>query len=149
MPSFAGDPRHERLVAVLVPLLRRTCLPGGGGFGGSYELRLAVDEAEALGGIDLIRSAMRKAARSLGWTRLQTFGGSYPQVAVAGVVDQREVPQEFAAVVEDYRMGRMRASAEVVSQTLQDGRRRAVPGSVYVTTQEFRAAFASTEGVPE
>jgi hypothetical protein len=110
---------------------------------------LAVDEAEALGGIDLIRSAMRRAARSLGWTRLQTFGGSYPQVAVAGVVDQREVPDEFASAVEDYQMGRMRASAEVVSQTLRDGRRRAVPGSVYVTTQEFRAAFASTEGVPE
>jgi hypothetical protein len=61
-------------------------------------------------------------------------------------VDQREIPEEFTAVVEDYRMGRMRASAEVVSQTLQDGRRRAVPDSVYVTTQEFRAAFA--EGVP-
>ncbi|MGG7568723.1 hypothetical protein [Streptomyces sirii] len=88
---------------------------------------------------------MRKAARLLGWSRLQTFGGSYPQVAVAGVVDQREVPEEFAAAVEDYRMGRMRASAEVVSQTIQDGRRRAVPGSVYATTQEFRAAVA--EGV--
>ncbi|MFJ4467359.1 hypothetical protein ACIP2X_07620 [Streptomyces sp. NPDC089424] len=85
----------------------------------------------------------------LGWSRLETFGGSYPQGAVAGVVDQREVPEELAGVVEDYRMGRMRASAEVVSQPIQDGRRRAVPGSVYVTTQEFRAAFAAVEGVPE
>jgi hypothetical protein len=146
MPSFAGDPRHERLVAVFVPLLRRSCPPGGGGFGGSYELRLAVDEAEELGGVDLIRSAMRKAARSLGWSRLQTFGASYPQVALAGVVDQREVPEEFAAAVEEYGMARMRASAEVVSQTLQDGKRRSVPGSVFVTAQEFRAAYA--EGVP-
>ncbi|MFG2638750.1 hypothetical protein ACGFX8_34185 [Streptomyces sp. NPDC048362] len=147
MPSFAGDPRHERLVAVLVPLLRRSCPSGGGGFGGSYELRLAVDEAEALGGMDLIRSAMRKAARSLGWSRLQTFGGVYRQVAVAGVVDRREVPEEFASVVEGYRLDRMAASAEVISETLKDGRRRAVPGSVLVTTQEFRAAFAAAEGV--
>ncbi len=97
--------------------------------------------------MDLIRSAMRKAARSLGWSRLQTFGGLYPQVAVAGVVDRREVPEEFAAVVEDYRLDRMAASAEVISETLKDGRRRAVPGSVFVTTQEFRAAFAAAEGV--
>lgn len=96
MPSFAGDPRHERLVAVLVPLLRRSCPPGGGGFGGSYELRLGVDEAEELGGVALIRSAMRKAGRSLGWARLQTFGGSFPQVVVAGVVDRREIPAQFA-----------------------------------------------------
>ncbi|MGW8953921.1 hypothetical protein [Streptomyces sp. NPDC055709] len=108
---------------------------------------MGADEAEVLGGVDLIRSAMRKAARSLGWSRLQTFGGSYPQVAVAGVVDRRELPEEFAAAVEDYRRGRMRASVQVISQTLQDGRHRAVPGSVYVTTQEFRAAFAAREGV--
>ncbi|MGW7465323.1 hypothetical protein ACWGJT_11555 [Streptomyces xantholiticus] len=142
MPSFAGDPRHERLVAVLVPLLRRSCPPGGGGFGGSYELRLRVDEAEELGGVDLIRSALRKAGRSLGWARLQTFGGSFPQVAVAGVVDRREIPEEFAAAVEEYELARGRASAEVVERTWQDGKPRAVPGSVFVAAQEFRAAYA-------
>ncbi|MFB7977628.1 hypothetical protein [Streptomyces vinaceus] len=142
MPSFAGDPRHERLVAVLVPLLRRSCPPGGGGFGGSYELRLGVDEAEEFGGVDLIRSALRKAGRSLGWSRLQTFGGSFPQAAVAGVVDRREIPEEFAAAVEEYQMERRRAAAEVVGQTLLDGRPRAVPGSVFVVAQEFRAAYA-------
>ncbi|MET8298890.1 hypothetical protein ABZW02_33345 [Streptomyces sp. NPDC005180] len=142
MPSFAGDPRHERLVAVLVPLLRRSCPPGGGGFGGSYELRLGVDEAEELGGVDLIRSALRKAGRSLGWSRLQTFGGSFPQAAVAGVVDRREIPEEFAAAVEEYQMERGRAAAEVVGQTLLDGKPRAVPGSVFVVAQEFRAAYA-------
>ncbi|MFJ3206275.1 hypothetical protein [Streptomyces sp. NPDC086989] len=142
MPSFAGDPRHERLVAVLVPLLRRSCPPGGGGFGGSYELRLGVDEAEELGGVDLIRSALRKAGRSLGWSRLQTFGGSFPQAAVAGVVDRREIPEEFAAAVEEYQMERGRAAAEIVGQTLLDGKPRVVPGSVFVVAQEFRAAYA-------
>ncbi|MGA4980331.1 hypothetical protein [Streptomyces cinereoruber] len=145
MPSFAGDPRHERLVGVLVPLLRRSCPPGGGGFGGSYELRLGVDEAEELGGVALIRSAMRKAGRTLGWARLQTFGGSYPQAAVAGVVDRREVPAEFTAAVEEYELQRGRAAAEVIGRTFEDGKPRAVPGSVFVVAQEFRAAYA--EGV--
>ncbi|MFD8197846.1 hypothetical protein [Streptomyces wuyuanensis] len=142
MPSFAGNPRHERLVAVLVPLLRRSCPPGGGGFGGSYELRLGVDEAEALGGVALIRSAMRKAGQSLGWAKLQTLGGSFPQVAIAGVVDRREVPGEFAAAVEEYELQRGRAAAEVIGQTVEDGKPRAVPGSVFVVAQEFRAAYA-------
>ncbi|MFB6477383.1 hypothetical protein ACFCXF_02840 [Streptomyces virginiae] len=142
MPSFEGDPRHERLVAVLVPLLRRSCPPGGGGFGGSYERRLGVDEAEELGGVDLIRSALRKAGRSQGWSRLQTFGGSFPQVAVAGVVEGREIPGEFAAAVEECQLARRRASVEVIGRTWQDGRPRAVPGSVFVLAQEFRAAYA-------
>ncbi|NEA46615.1 hypothetical protein [Streptomyces sp. SID10815] len=145
MPSFAGDPRHERLVGVLVPLLRRSCPPGGGGFGGSHELRLRVDEAKELGGIALIRSAMRKAGQSLGWVRLQTFGGSFPQVAVAGVVDRREASAEFAAAVEEYQLQRGRTAVEVMGRTRQDGKPRAVPGSVFVVAQEFRAAYA--EGV--
>ncbi|HSA49832.1 MAG TPA: hypothetical protein VLH10_06930 [Yinghuangia sp.] len=145
MPSFAGDPRHERLAAVLVPLLRRACPPGGGGYGGSYELRLGVDEAEALGGVDLIRSAMRKAARSVGWSRLQTYGGTFPHVAMAGVTDRRDVPEEFAVAVEEYQMARMRAAVDTVSRKREDGRTRAVPGSVYLTPQEFRAALAEAE----
>lgn len=128
-----------------MPLLRRSCPPDGGGFGGSYELRLGVDEADELGGVDLIRSALRKAGRSLGWSRLQTFGGSFPQVAVAGVVDRREIPEEFAAAVEEYDLQRGRAAVEVIGQTFEDGKPRAVPGSVFVLAQEFRAAYA--EGV--
>lgn len=90
----------------------------------------------------LIRSAMRKAARSLGWDRLQTYGGEYPSVTVAGVTDRREIPEPFAHVVEGARLERGRAAMEVVSRTMSDGKRRAVPGSVFVTTQEFRAAYA-------
>lgn len=145
MSSFAGGLRHERLVAVLVALLRRSCPLGGGGYGGSYELRLGLDEAGEWGGVDLIRSALRKAGRSLGWSRLQTFGGSFPQAAVAGVVDRREIPVEFAVAVEKYQMERGRAAAEVVGQTLLDGKPGAVPGCVFVVAQEFRAVYA--EGV--
>ncbi|MFF4694860.1 hypothetical protein [Streptomyces chattanoogensis] len=143
MPSFAGDPRHERLVAVLVPLLRRSC-PAGGGFGGAYELRLGVDEAEELGGVALIRSAMRKAGRSLGWAKLQAFGGSSRRL-LWRVWRTGEVPAELAAEVEEYALQRGRAAAEVVGQTLEDGKPRAVPGSVFVVAQEVRAAYA--EGV--
>jgi len=81
----------------------------------------------------------------LGWTKLQTYGGSFPRAAVAGVVDRREVPEEFAAAVEEYELQRGKAAAEVMGQTAEDGRPRAVPGSVFLVTQEFRAAYA--EGV--
>ncbi|GHF27191.1 hypothetical protein GCM10010218_05160 [Streptomyces mashuensis] len=49
--SSAKDPRHIKLAAVLAPLLRRTSPEGGGGFGGSYELRLSAEEAAELGGL--------------------------------------------------------------------------------------------------
>jgi hypothetical protein len=88
---------------------------------------------------------MRTAGRSLGWTKLQTFAGSFPQVAVAGVVDRREIPEEFAAAVEEYELKRGRAAAEDVGRTWQDGKPRAVPGSAFVVAQELRAAYA--EGV--
>jgi len=143
MPSYTGDPRHTELVAVLVPLLRRTCPADGGGYGGAYELRLGPEEAQGLGGVDLIRSAMRKAARTLGWSKLQTYGGAYPQVTVAGVVDQREIPDAFASAVEESRMARQHAAAEAVSRYMQDGKTHATRGSVYLTTQEFRAAHAA------
>ncbi|MFD9795492.1 hypothetical protein ACFWXK_31585 [Streptomyces sp. NPDC059070] len=143
MPSFAQDPRRHKLVDVLVPLLRRTVPEEAGGYGGAYELRLTAQEADELGGVDLIRSAMRKAARSLGWSRLQTYGGVYGRAAVAGVVDQREIPEPFATVVEAHRREREHAAVETVSRNMQDGKHRAVPGSVFVTAQEFRAAYAA------
>ncbi|MFJ9468240.1 hypothetical protein [Streptomyces caniferus] len=76
--------------------------------------------------------------------KLQTFGGSIPQVAVAGVVDGREVPAEFAAAVEEYELQRGRAAAELIGRTWQVGEPRAVPGSVFVVAQEFRAAYAES-----
>ncbi|MEU9148928.1 hypothetical protein, partial [Streptomyces sp. NPDC048349] len=139
LPKPSPVRTNHRLNQDNTPVRQNGTTPG---FGGSYELRLGVDEAEELGGVDLIRSALRKAGRSLGWSRLETFGGSFPQVAVAGVVDRREIPEEFAAAVEEYQSARGRASAEVIGQTWQDGRPRAVPGSVFLVAQEFRAAYA-------
>ncbi|MGA5704492.1 hypothetical protein [Peterkaempfera bronchialis] len=64
-------------------------------------------------------------------------------MALAGVVDQREVPEEFATAVERHQMDRMRNAAEAVSQRITSGTARAVRGSVFVTVQEFRAAHAA------
>lgn len=41
-------------------------------------------------------------------------------------------------------MQRGRAAAEVIGRTWQDGKPRAVPGSVFVVAQEFRAAYAES-----
>ncbi|WP_030276393.1 hypothetical protein [Streptomyces sp. NRRL B-24484] len=141
MPSLAADPRHSRLVAVLPPLLTRSCPPRAGGYGGAWEVRLARAEAEDLGGLDLLRSAMRVAARSLGW-RFETYGAPTLYGVVAGIVDRRPVPDEFADTVERFRETRMRAAVETADRNRADGRQRAVLGSVFVTTQEFRAALA-------
>ncbi|GAA2810815.1 hypothetical protein GCM10010441_39310 [Kitasatospora paracochleata] len=143
MPSHTADPRHTHLVAVLPPLLTRSCPPRAGGFGGAWEVRLTRAETEDVGGLDLLRSAMRTAARSLGWTRVETYGIATLYGAVAGIVDRRPVPEEFAAAIERFREERMRAAVETVYRNRADGRQRAVPGSVFVTTQEFRAALAA------
>ncbi|MDJ0344199.1 hypothetical protein QMK19_29210 [Streptomyces sp. H10-C2] len=143
MPSHASDPRHQRLVAVLPPLLARTCPPDGGGYGGAYELRLTGREVRELGGLDLLRSALRAAARSQGWTRVETYGtDTAVGEAVVGVVDRREAPGGFAEAVDRHRQKRMRTAVETVARNRAEGTRRTVPGSVVLAAQEFRAALA-------
>ncbi|MER6639033.1 hypothetical protein ABT285_26205 [Streptomyces microflavus] len=63
----------------LVPLLRRNCPEGADGYGGSYQVNLDDEEALELGGVELIRAAMRKAARQLGWkvTTIERAGTRY------------------------------------------------------------------------
>ncbi|MEW1911262.1 hypothetical protein AB0442_22910 [Kitasatospora sp. NPDC085895] len=141
MPSPAADPRHARLVTVLPPLLTRSCPPQAGGYGGAWEVRLTRAETEDLGGLALLRSALRSAAHSLGW-RAGTYGAPTLYGAVAGIVDWRLVPEEFAGAVDRYRQERMRAAVETAERNRADGGQRAVRGSVFVTTQEFRAALA-------
>ncbi|MGW7194731.1 hypothetical protein [Streptomyces chryseus] len=61
------------MAEALVPLLRRICPEGAGGYGGYYQVNLGDEKAETLGGVELIRAAMRKAAKQLGW-KVVTFG---------------------------------------------------------------------------
>ncbi|WP_405681954.1 hypothetical protein [Streptomyces sp. NBC_00057] len=94
MASYAKDPRCIAMADALVPLLRRACPENGGGYGGSYQVNLDDEEAVGLGGVELIRAAMRKAARQLGW-KATTIGmiGTRHGTMVA-VSDTREVPEE-------------------------------------------------------
>lgn len=39
MASYAKDPRCAAIAEALVPLLRRNCPQGNGGYGGYYSLR--------------------------------------------------------------------------------------------------------------
>ncbi|WP_245685753.1 hypothetical protein [Streptomyces yerevanensis] len=73
MASYAKDPRCLAMAEALVPLLRRVCPEGAGGYGGSYQVNLDDEEAVGLGGVELIRAAMRKAARQLDW-KVTTIG---------------------------------------------------------------------------
>src|SRR3954467_5708335 len=115
MASYAKDPRCIAMAEALVPLLRRSCPENAGGFGGSYQVNLDDEEAVGLGGVELIRAAMRKAARQLDWT-VETIGwiGTRFGTMVA-VRDTREVPEEFRAVVDAAMEKRMSAAVARVS----------------------------------
>ncbi|MEV6207309.1 hypothetical protein [Kitasatospora sp. NPDC051914] len=140
MPSLAADPRHTHLLTVLPPLLTRSCPPRAGGYGGAWEIRLTHAEAEEVGGLDLLRSAMRAAARSLGW-RFETYGMATHDGVIVGIVDRRPVPQEFTGEVERVWLPRMRTAVETVEQHRADASQRVASGSVSAATREFRAAL--------
>ncbi|WP_314223576.1 hypothetical protein [Streptomyces zaehneri] len=141
MASYAKDPRCIAMAEALVPLLRRACPEGAGGFGASYQVNLDDEEAVGLGGVELIRAAMRRAARQLGW-KVTTIGmiGTRFGTMVA-VQDTRDVPEEFRAVVDAAVEQRM--SAALAKVWGEPGEAPVQRGSVTLMTQEFRAAVAS------
>ncbi|MFD9061141.1 hypothetical protein ACFVZ3_06425 [Kitasatospora purpeofusca] len=110
MPSFADDPRRGRLVSALVPLLADSCPKGGGGYGGAFEVRLPFSEVEELGGLGLFRSALRAAGRSLDW-KVETYGVAGAE-SIAGAVDRREVPAEFAEAIDQHMGAKKRDAIE-------------------------------------
>ncbi|MEU5632218.1 hypothetical protein ACH47C_23915 [Streptomyces rishiriensis] len=141
MASYAKDPRCIAMAEALVPLLQRACPEGAGGYGGSYQVNLDDEEAVGLGGVELIRAAMRRATRQLGW-KVTTIGmiGTRFGTMVA-VQDTRDVPEEFRAVVDAAMEQRM--SAALAKVWGEPGEAPAHRGLVTLMTQEFRAAVAS------
>ncbi|MEU0896803.1 hypothetical protein [Streptomyces massasporeus] len=115
MASYAKDPRCMAMAEAMVPLLRRSCPEGAGGYGGSYQVNLDDEEAVGLGGVELIRAAMRKAARQLDW-QVESIGwiGTRFGTMIA-IRDRREVPEAYRAVVDAARYERMRAAVARVS----------------------------------
>ncbi|WP_033416349.1 hypothetical protein [Streptomyces canus] len=139
MASSAKNPRCIAMAEALVPLLG-SCPKDAGGFGDSFQVNLDDEEAVELGGVELIRAAMRKAARQLDW-KVDTIGwiGTRFGTMVA-VRDTREAPEAHRAAVDAAMYELMSATAARVS-----GEPREVPtprGSVALMTQEFRAAVA-------
>ncbi|PAZ11772.1 hypothetical protein CLM62_33700 [Streptomyces sp. SA15] len=131
------------MAEAMVPLLRRSCPEGAGGYGGSYQVNLDDEEAVGLGGVELIRAAMRKAARQLDWKawKAETIGwiGTRFGTMVA-IRDTREVPEEHRAVVDAAMYERM--SAAVARVSAEPGEAPVQRGSATLMTQEFRAAVA-------
>lgn len=88
----------------------------------------------------LIRAAMRKAARQLGWkaTTIGMIGTRHGTMVV--VSDTREVPEERSTVINDAMNDRMRAALhEVWGEPSPAPVQR---GSVALMAQEIRAAVA-------
>lgn len=124
-----------------MPLLQRSCPDGGGGYGGGCQMNLDDEEAVGLGGVELIRAAMRKAARTLGWkvNTLGMIGTRHGTIVV--IQDLREAPEEFAKAVNDDMNERMMAALHRVWS--EDGEPPAQRRTVALQTQEFRAAVAA------
>ncbi|MBG7696588.1 hypothetical protein HCJ76_00315 [Streptomyces sp. MC1] len=124
----------------VVPLLRRACPDGASGHGGYYQVNLDDEEAVGLGGVELIRAAMRKAAKQLGW-KVTTLGwtGTRHGTMVA-VQDTREAPGEFRDVVDEAMNDKVRAALHKVWG--EPGAAPVQRGSVPLMSQEFRAAVA-------
>ncbi|MEU5239715.1 hypothetical protein ACH4UR_25345 [Streptomyces lydicus] len=153
MPTSAPDPRRSALIAVLVPLLRASCPPDAGGYGGSVELRMPDAEADELGGADLLRSSLRAAARQLGW-KTETYGMVGTQLGtMVGVVDRRDVPAPFAEVVQSDMARRMRAAVDRVGRLGTEPVKPppAAGTDPHMPTAAFRIAYAEArqdESVP-
>ncbi|MET9088974.1 hypothetical protein ABZX77_45060 [Streptomyces sp. NPDC004237] len=142
-PSLSKDPRCVALVEALKPALQATCPEGAGGYGGALQANLHPADAQILGGVELIRAAMRRAARQLGW-RAQTVGRAGEHLAVVIVQDIREAPAEYAdALEEDHqRVGRemvQRMSAAADEQALN----ASGPSPVERQTEAFLQAARS------
>ncbi|MFE8910847.1 MULTISPECIES: hypothetical protein [Streptomyces griseus group] len=138
------------LAKLLVPLLERSGPEGAGGYGGTFQVHVPSETAAQLGGLDLIRAALRKAARELGWT-FGTYGfggGQEGTTTLVGIHDKREVPAPYAKVVEKHRQAQMRAAVDRVSArySAPDGSTPTpsppLRGTPVVQTKEFLAAVA-------
>lgn len=149
MVSYAKDERCVALAKVLVPLLERSGPEGAGGYGGTFQVHVPSETAVQLGGLDLIRAALRKAARELGWT-FGTYGfdsGREGATTLVGIHDKREIPEPYARVVEEHRQRQMRAAVERASARYLDAAHPApssspLRGTPIVQTKEFLAAIA-------
>ncbi|MFE0779081.1 hypothetical protein [Streptomyces sp. NPDC058861] len=150
MVSYAKDERCAVLAKVLVPLLEHSGPEGASGYGGTFQVHVPSEAAAQLGGLDLIRAALRKAARELGWT-FGTYGfggGREGSTTLIGIYDKREIPGPYAKAVEEHRQRQMRAAVDRVSARYSalDGSAPApsppLPGTPVVQTKEFLAAVA-------
>ncbi|MEU0405880.1 hypothetical protein ABZ318_37915 [Streptomyces sp. NPDC006197] len=98
-PALSKDPRCLALAEALKPVLQASCPEGAGGYGGALQANLHPADAERLGGMGLIRAAMRRAARQLGW-RVRTLGYARDRLVMVIVQDIRDAPAEFADALE-------------------------------------------------
>ncbi|MFJ4910768.1 hypothetical protein ACIQCR_35145 [Streptomyces sp. NPDC093249] len=74
------------------------------------------ETAEQLGGLDLIRAALLKAARELDWkSGTYGFGGGQGSMALIGIHDKREIPEPYAQVMGEHRQRQMRAAVDRVA----------------------------------
>lgn len=135
--ALSKDPRCVALAETLKPVLQTTFPAGAGGYGGSLQANLHPAVAEKLGGMELIRAAMRRAARQLGW-RVRTLGYARERLVVVLVQDIREAPAEFADALEEHFIS---AGAEMHRRLAARGDEEALGGLGLAPVERQTQAF--------
>ncbi|MFG2767423.1 hypothetical protein [Streptomyces rubiginosohelvolus] len=149
-PALSKDPRCHVLADSLKPVLQSSCPEGAGGYGGSLQANLHPADSEMLGGMDLIRAAMRRAARQLGW-RVRTVGYARDRLVVVIVQDIRDVPAEFEDALDEDLM----SSYAEIHERMAAGRGEAAAGALGPSPVErqtrafLQAARAAIAAKPE
>ncbi|MET8697155.1 hypothetical protein ABZV65_31970 [Streptomyces bauhiniae] len=142
-PELSKDPRCVALAEALKPVLEATCPPGASGYGGALQANLHSDDAAILGGMELIRAAMRRAARQLGW-RVRTVGYARERLVLVIVQDVREEPVEVAdALEEDFSRSGHEMIERMSAGGDEEALRRLGPSPVERQTQAFLQAARS------
>ncbi|MCX5206113.1 hypothetical protein OG897_32475 [Streptomyces sp. NBC_00237] len=98
------------MAKALIPLLSRNCPENGGEYGGSYQVNLDDEEAVGFGGVELVRAAVRKAARQLGWKTATVGMIGAARGTLVAVQDTRDIPEECREAVESAMTERMSAA---------------------------------------
>ncbi|MGA5819861.1 hypothetical protein ACPC54_18615 [Kitasatospora sp. NPDC094028] len=113
-PPAVPDVPLDELPAALVPVLSGLCPPDAGGYGAAGSLTLTDQQAEHPG-TDAIRTAVRKAAHTLGW-KVTTHRYELAGVPAISVKDNRPVPEQHRGAVEQHLQRRMREAVDHVAR---------------------------------
>ena len=116
-PRNDTGPTESDLLGELEDLMSASAPEDLQGYCGSLSLALTDAQVEAVGSVETVRSAMRRAGRKLGW-RVRTFAYTLGALTYISVSDQRPVPGHLAEAAQRFMDEQMRNAAQMAARRL-------------------------------